>query len=347
MSVQSPTRHRSARRLVIMVVGLVVLALVVFVAIPRFADYHEVWRSLRSVSGKWLIAIAAADIVNLATYAPNWMVCLPGLGWLRSMELTMAGTAVANVAPLGGAVSMSMQYGMMREWGFERRAASRAMVLTGVWNNFVNLGMPVVAVGLLTLRGGRNAALMAAARIGLPLLLVGIGLFMMVLRSERGARLVGGWWDAVATTIRRVLRRPPVAGAGDALARFRVESIELLRRRWPALTVATVGGVLTVFVVFVTCVRAVGIHGAQITFTEAFAAWSATRLLSAIPITPGGLGIVDVGLAGALTAFGADKPAAVGAVLLYRVLTWLPPVLLGAVAAITWRRHGHRRLTTR
>jgi putative heme transporter len=138
-----------------------------------------------------------------------------------------------------------------------------------------------------------------------------------------------------------VRRRTFTGDSGDALTNFRADSLELLRKRWLALTVTTLIGNLTVFVVFACAVRAIGIPGGQITLTEAFAAWAVTRLLSAVPITPGGIGFIDVGLTGALLAFGADDAKAVSAVLLYRVLTWLPPVGLGALAALTWRR-GHR-----
>ena len=40
---------------------------------------------------------------------------------------------------------------------------------------------------------------------------------------------------------------------------------------------------------------------------EALAAWSLIRLLTAIPITPGGLGIVEVGLSAALVGFGGPQ----------------------------------------
>lgn len=340
---RSAPRNRTKQRITA-AVGVAVLIVVFVFVIPRFADYGEVWSQLKTISLSWLIVLIIADLFNLGTYAPNWMVALPGLRYRQSLELTMAGTAVSNVAgAIGGPVSMGMQYAMMREWGFERRHAGRAMVLTGVWNQFINLALPICGVVLLTMKGQKNAALMVAARIGLPLLLIGMGLLFTVLRSDHGARWVGRRVDRVRAALAQLRKRPYQGDSGAALVGFRRDSNELLRRRWHALTAATLVGNLTMFVVFACCVRAVGTPGAQITFTEAFAAWSATRLLSAIPLTPGGLGIIDVGLTGALIGFGSDRPAAVSAVLLYRVLTWLPPVALGAVAALTWRR-GHSRV---
>ena len=334
---QSSARH-SRRRAIKLVLAALVLVLIVTVVIPRFANYRDIAHQLGAVSSKWLLVIILAEIVNLSAFAPNWIVALPGLGYVRSLGLTMAGAAVSNLAPMGGPVGMTMQYNMMRDWGFDRHAASRAMVVTGIWNQFYNLGMPIIALVLLTARGGKNAALMVAAEIGLPILIIAATTFILVLRSERAAIVLGNQADRVGTAFRRILRKRPLAGSAEVVSRFRIDSLDLLRRRWAALTATTTLGFLTSFVALMCCVRAVGIPGSQVTMTEAFAAWSCTLLLSVIPITPGGLGVTDIGLSGALIAFGANQPAAVGAVLLCRAVTWLPPIFFGSIATAWWRR---------
>jgi uncharacterized protein (TIRG00374 family) len=85
--------------------------------------------------------------------------------------------------------------------------------------------------------------------------------------------------------------------------------------------------------------RATGVDAGQVTWVEALAAWGLVRLLTAVPVTPGGVGIVELGLSSALVGFGADNAAAVAAVLLYRVLTVVPTLVLGGVLGLTWRRH--------
>jgi uncharacterized membrane protein YbhN (UPF0104 family) len=45
------------------------------------------------------------------------------------------------------------------------------------------------------------------------------------------------------------------------------------------------------------------------------------RLVSALPITPGGLGVVELGLTAALIAAGGDRAEVVAGVLVYRALT--------------------------
>jgi Lysylphosphatidylglycerol synthase TM region len=98
-------------------------------------------------------------------------------------------------------------------------------------------------------------------------------------------------------------------------------------------------GQLTVFLVLLTCLRALGVGPGEISLIEAFAGWSLARILGLIPITPGGLGIVELGLTTVLVGFGGNHADVVAAVLLYRGLTIVPTLLLGAVAAATWRRH--------
>jgi hypothetical protein len=69
------------------------------------------------------------------------------------------------------------------------------------------------------------------------------------------------------------------------------------------------------------------------------AAFAFIRLLTALPITPGGLGVTELGLVGILatSAGSAASVQVTAAVLLYRAVTYLPPIPLGALACLTWR----------
>ena len=93
------------------------------------------------------------------------------------------------------------------------------------------------------------------------------------------------------------------------------------------------------FVLLLVCLRVTGVSDAEVTATEAFAAWALVRILGALPLTPAGVGIVEVGLTSALVAFGASNAEAVAATLLYRALTVFPTLTLGLLAAATWRTH--------
>ena len=96
---------------------------------------------------------------------------------------------------------------------------------------------------------------------------------------------------------------------------------------------------LTLWLVLLACLRATGVSQAQVPWQTSLAAFAFIRLLTALPITPGGVGITELGLVGILTA-GAGHSASVqvtAAVLLYRAVTYLPPIPLGALACLIWR----------
>ena len=334
-------RRRSWVRVVQFGLGLALVIVTFAVFLPKVADYGSVWAEARSMSWPQLVLLLAVAVWNVLTFGPNWMVALPGLRYRQSLEVTMAGTAVANVVPAGSAVSFGVTWAMLREWGFKRPAVARALVINGVWNHLTNVGYPLVALLLLTLTGGKDENLTRASIVGAILFGLSVGFLVAILHSERQAYRFGALWDRVATWIARIFRRGPVKGSGAALANFRLDSLDLLRRRWLALTVAIIVGTLSVFLVMFVALRVTGVPRTDVSLVEAFTAWSLIRLLTAIPLTPGGVGITELGLVGTLTGFGGSNPKVVAAVLLYRALTYLPPVLLGALVAFTWRRQKH------
>ncbi|MGH3061566.1 MAG: flippase-like domain-containing protein, partial [Gaiellaceae bacterium] len=124
-----------------------------------------------------------------------------------------------------------------------------------------------------------------------------------------------------------------------AFVRFRDRTNRLLNRRWHVLTLATLAGHLTVFLVLLVSLRVLGVPAADVSAVEAFAAWSLVRLLGSIPITPGGLGVVELGLTTALVGIGGDQVEVVAAVLVYRVWSVVPTLLIGLLAGATWKRH--------
>jgi uncharacterized protein (TIRG00374 family) len=333
--------RRLAARLKKNAMQLIAVVLVVGVfgfVLPRVADYGEVWRVVQDLSPRDVAVLAGTAVLNVVTFAPPWMAALPGLSFFHALVMSQAATAASSVMPGGDAIGMALSYSMLRRWGFRVEQVAVSTAATAVWNTIANVGFAVVAVGLLALGGQSDKLLTTAALIGGVALVVGLVAFVVALQDERNARRVGALAQRLTNRLLAVLRRSPVMGWADRLALFRGEAIGLLRRRWHVLTVATLAGHLAMFLVLMAAVRAVGITADQLTVTEAFASWSLIRIITTIPITPGGLGIVELGLTGALVSFGAGQVEAVAAVLLYRVLTFIPPVAVGGVCLLFWRR---------
>jgi putative heme transporter len=118
---------------------------------------------------------------------------------------------------------------------------------------------------------------------------------------------------------------------------------ERWRSRWHWLTLATLVSHLSLFLVLLLALRHVGVADWQVSWVEALAAFALVRLLAAVPITPGGLGVVELGLATALVLAGGARAQVVAAVLVFRVLTFLLPIPIGAVTYWLWRRAERRR----
>jgi len=334
------------RRLIGGGISLVVVVGVFAFVLPKIADYGAVWSTLQDLTGRQIAALTVAELVNLATFAPPYMSVLPGLDYWRGSVISQASTASTYLAPGGAAVGMGVAYAMLRGWGFASPAIALAVTLTGIWNQLFMLGAPAVALLLLTLQGGTAAALKTLAAIGAAIFVVAVAAIAAALASTKLARRIGDTAARIVSWLLHVIRREPVTWNGESLVGFRLQTVGLLKRRWPFLTLATIAGQLSVFVVLVVCLRAVGVDESQVTLTEAFAAWTFVRLLGSIPITPGGIGIVELGLTGMLVGFGGARDGVVAGVLLYRVLTMVPTLVLGLVSTALWKRLRPERMTT-
>jgi uncharacterized membrane protein YbhN (UPF0104 family) len=77
--------------------------------------------------------------------------------------------------------------------------------------------------------------------------------------------------------------------------------------------------------------------GYQPGFGPLAVAYTAANIASAIPLTPGGLGVVEVTLVAISVGFGSPRPTAVLAVLGYRVVNYWLPLIPGAVAYLRLR----------
>ena len=201
--------------------------------------------------------------------------------------------------------------------------------------------MPIFAVTLLALSGGATTASVTAAVIGVVVLAGSVVVFALILRSEILARAVGDRIGRIVSRVRRVLGRSPVEQWGDAALGFRRRTIGLLRTRWLGLTVATLVSHGSLYIVLLVTLRHVGVGQQALGWIDALVAFAIVRLVSALPVTPGGVGIVEAGLSIALTvaATGPVDAQIVAAVLVFRAVTYFLPIPLGAVAYVVWRRN--------
>jgi putative heme transporter len=319
-------------------VAIAVVGAIFVYFLPRIVDFGEVWATIRAMTWLELATLAALAVWNQATYMLVEMSGRPGLGFGQALKITQTSTAVTNTLPGGAALGAGLQSAMYVSYGFAPSDIAISLTLTGTWNTFAKLGMPIVALALLAIAGEASGGLVAAALIGLVILGVAILAFAVVLRSERGAFAVGRRLGAFVSFMTRLVGRGPREDWGAAAAEFRRRTIALLRTQWAQLTVATVISHISLYLVLLLALRHVGVSNDAVSWQQALASFAFVRLLSAVPITPGGLGVVELGLTATLVAAGGQEARVVAAILLYRLLTFVLPIPLGVISYALWRR---------
>jgi uncharacterized membrane protein YbhN (UPF0104 family) len=336
----APPVHRKWLRPVVSALASVAIVVGIFwFFIPQFTSMSDVWSHIRGMSGAGLATLALAALWNLATYLFVMVGATPGLTYRQAFVATETSTAVSNTLPGGGAVGIALTYAMFGTWGFSRSRTSVSLVVAGIWNNFAKLGMPVLALSLLALQGKPSGGRIVAAAIGFGALIAAVVVLAALLRSEATARRLGLLAAAVANRILRVLGKPPVHGWELATVKFRGRTELLVKARWVWITVATLVSHLSLFLVLLLCLRNIGVSGDEVGWIEALAVFSFARLLTAIPITPGGLGVVEVALITGLAAAGGPRAEVAAAVLLFRGLTYVIPIPLGLATYLYYKRN--------
>ena len=325
------------RRLAVVALGGMGVAIVFAFVLPRIAGYGAVWATLSRLTWAWAAVLVAATVANILTFPLPWMIALPSLGFVNALRMTQASTAFSLVVPGGAAAGMAASFSMLRSWGLDGRPVGVAVAVTGIWNQLSTFAFPIVAVAFLTAEGAGSGPLGLLALIGLALSVGMAGGAAAILARPEFAHRVGELSRRVVAPVYRWRRRGAPGWGGEAVVRFRAEALGLLRRRWVALTATTLANQLTGYLIFELSLRAVGISRSEISVSESFAAWSVGRLLVSLPLTPGGVGVVELGLSGILVGFGGPGAEVISGVLLYRALSVVPALVLGLLFGATWK----------
>jgi uncharacterized membrane protein YbhN (UPF0104 family) len=262
-----------------------------------------------------LLGLAVVWAAGLAAHTVALASALPGLTHRRAFLLSLTGSAVANVLPLGGAAGIALNYRMSREWGFSPASCASYTVVTNLWDVFTKLFLPILVVPLLFL--------------GLP---VSHGLGEVITGAVFALPLAAGM--AVA-----LLARPQGRGRlGERFEKVRISAAATVSTAWRRLTI---GMAMYTTLLFILLVASLAAAGARVPLGVVLLAFCAERLASLAGVTPGGLGLVELGLAGTLMLAPGASSAGVGAgALLYRVFTFGLDIPVGGLllAAWTWRR---------
>lgn len=299
------------------------------------ASWEEIGGLLSQLPIQTFLVGLALMFSGLYCYTFTMAASLPGLRHAPALIVNLCGSGIANVLPLGAALAAATQYGILRSWGFKHRNIGTSLIVTSIWNMLIRLMLPLVAVAWLisdtdlklpenvvtgTLIGGIAAALLAVA-------------WAAVLLSPRAAHSVGRTLNGVAGPILKMLRRDRGQNIEALASDLRARIIGVVRGSWLGLTVGVVGFLGLYAYLYGFCMQAFGI---QMSWARMFACYAFSRLLTMVPLTPGGIGTTEVGPAGLMVFFGADGVSAAASVFLFAVYSHLLEIVFGAVFAGVW-----------
>src|SRR4029077_20909453 len=159
---------------------------------------------------------------------------LPRLKLRQAAAVNLGSNAVANTLPAGGALAMGVSWAMLSSWGLSTADFVLYTLVTGIWNVFTLLGMPVLALLVMATATRPDGVLITAAVTGLAVLaamVTGLGLLLhsqaLALRARRALQRVlaapGGPRPAAAPA------RPPPAGPPPPARQCRWVAVQLPR----------------------------------------------------------------------------------------------------------------------
>ena len=302
-------RPRTGRKVLRTAVTVILIGAAFGFVLPHVASYRSVWATVQLMTWPYALLVATAAVASMAAYWITIRAVLPWIGIRQAAAVSLGSNAVANALPAGGALALGISWAMLSSWGLSTADYVLYTLVTGIWNVFTLLGLPVIALLVMATATRPDAVLITAAAVGVALLAGMVGGLGLILHSDTFALRAGHALQRPVAVAARLARRPPPADVAGALRGFRDRAGALLRARGWRITAATVASYLTLWLVLLACLRATGVSQAQVPWQTSLAAFAFIRLLTALPITPGGVGITELGLVGILTAAPATRTA--------------------------------------
>jgi len=265
--------------------------------------------------------VAPAVIVEIASYfcfaAMQFELLKAGhlrAPWTPLVKLSFASQAITNSLPIGNAVASVYGFRWFRRFGADNTLAVWALAGTFV---AATVSLSLLAVVGLGVAAQEGASLdLVPVLIGTFLVTLGIG-SLFVYERPFHAVLSGVVKTSVAVTGR------PRGDTVELINRI-TAWMTAVRLNWTEIGRIITWGVLN-WVLDCACFAMMFLAlGAPIPWKGLLLAYGAGQLAASLPITPGGLGVVEGSITVALVAFGGPEASTAYAVLLYRLISfWL------------------------
>jgi putative heme transporter len=280
----------------------------------------------------WLVVAVVAEAASMVVFArlQRWLLRAGGVQVpLRSMvEIVLAGNAMSTSLPGGAAWAAAWAFGQLRRRGSNRVLAGWVVLVAGALASFALFVL--VAVGSWVAGGHGPVAgfrWVAAALASIPFILA-FG-YVEARRSDRVHHLFVTSWQAICA-------HSSVARLVSRFTSKTVHDLGLVRpgpAGWAEAFVLAATNWLCDAACFLACILALGF---AIPWRGLLVIYALTQISASLPITPGGLGVVEGTMAALLIAYGTRPTAAFAIVLLYRIISFwgLVPIGWGAWFAL-------------
>jgi uncharacterized protein (TIRG00374 family) len=278
----------------------------------------------------WLIAGLIVEGFSLFCYALLNRVLLPPQGrpsLSRMFRIDLTAAAVAHVIPAGTVGSAGIGYQLFTAEGVPGTEVGVMMATKGMGSTVVlNVLLWISLVISIPLSGFRPVYATVAIVGAVLLALIG-ALILGITRGEKRA----------ARILRAVGQRIPGVG-GDRLEQVAVQasaSIRRLAHNRAVLTQSLIWAALNWLLDAASLWCFIAAFGGYANPVGLFAAYGIANVLGAIPLTPGGLGIIDTITPVLLVGFGLTRSVATLGVLAWRLVNFWLPIPTGAIAYVS------------
>ena len=314
---------------------LVALAAGIFGVLPRLGGLTRDAAGLRHARPAFLAAAIAAQAVSLGCYAQLYRRVLAALGArirIRlAVDVILATFFVSHLTPFGSATGTLVNASALETEGVAAATTGEGIALTSLMSTvalIVLFGTGFVATS------GRHVSRQYLVIAGIALLLVmaALGAVLAVGSHPAVAGRAGRWAATVARHVRPGIDPDEVGQTASRLASL--ARTALTGRAFAASFEFASGDLLfdlfSLDLVFLALRYQPG-------FGPLAVAYAAANIASAIPLTPGGLGVIEVTLVAVTVSFGAPRATAVLAVLGYRIVNYWLPLIPGGIAYLRLR----------
>jgi uncharacterized protein (TIRG00374 family) len=267
------------------------------------------WGDLRwAIYAERLAMIAFAQLTRLLLRAGGVKL---GLGSM--IGLTLASNAVALTLPGGPAWAVTFSYSQLRRRGVRRALTAYALTLTWLMSAVALVAIALVGVDLAGKSGPaapfRVIAIVCTIAFALPAVAV-----IATVRLPRCRTALAGQVDRLCASNRWRRIGQLVRASEQELSRVRLPPRMLVR----CISLAILNWIYDCGCL-VFSLLAVGGH---VPWQGILVTYGVTQLAAALPITPGGIGVVEGTLSVLLIAYHVPAATAIAGVMLYRMISF-------------------------